>query len=73
MAAHSSIPAWRIPWTEEPGNELQSMGLQRVGHASYSPWGCKEWDTTERLTLSLPLAWVSCVASHTAHTVVCGM
>ena len=32
MAAHSSIPAWRIPWTEEPGNELQSMGLQRVGH-----------------------------------------
>ena len=31
MAAHSSILAWRIPWTEEPG-ELQSMGSQRVGH-----------------------------------------
>ena len=31
MAAHSSILAWRIPWTEEPGG-LQSMGLQRVGH-----------------------------------------
>ena len=31
MAIHSSILAWRIPWTEEPG-ELQSMGLQRVGH-----------------------------------------
>ena len=31
MATHSSIPAWRIPWTEEPGR-LQSMGLQRVGH-----------------------------------------
>ena len=30
MAAHSSILAWRIPWTEEPGG-LQSMGLQRVG------------------------------------------
>ena len=30
-ATHSSILAWRIPWTEEPG-ELQSMGLQRVGH-----------------------------------------
>ena len=30
-ATHSSIPAWRIPWTEEPGG-LQSMGLQRVGH-----------------------------------------
>ena len=31
MATHSSILAWRIPWTEEPG-ELQSMGSQRVGH-----------------------------------------
>ena len=29
MATHSSIPAWKIPWTEEPGR-LQSMGLQRV-------------------------------------------
>ena len=29
MAAHSSILAWKIPWTEEPGR-LQSMGLQRV-------------------------------------------
>ena len=31
MATHSSIVAWRIPWSEEPG-ELQSMGLQRVRH-----------------------------------------
>ena len=31
MATHSSIPTWRIPWTEEPG-ELQSIGFQRVGH-----------------------------------------
>ena len=31
MATHSSIPAWRIPWTEEP-NRLQSVGSQRVGH-----------------------------------------
>ena len=31
MAPHSSILAWKIPWTEEPGR-LQSMGLQRVGH-----------------------------------------
>ena len=30
-ATHSSIPAWRIPWTEEPGG-LQSIVLQRVGH-----------------------------------------
>ena len=29
MATHSSILAWRIPWTEEPGG-LPSMGLQRV-------------------------------------------
>ena len=38
MATHSSILAWRIPWTEDPGG-LQSMG---GGH--------KESDTTERLT-----------------------
>ena len=31
MATHSSILAWRIPWTEEPGG-LQPIGLQRVGH-----------------------------------------
>ena len=31
MATHSSILAWKIPWTEEP-HGLQSMGLQRVGH-----------------------------------------
>ena len=30
MATQSSILAWKIPWTEEPGG-LQSMGLQRVG------------------------------------------
>ena len=31
VAPHSSILAWKIPWTEEPGR-LQSMGSQRVGH-----------------------------------------
>ena len=31
MATHSSILAWRIPWTEEPGG-LQSVGLQRFSH-----------------------------------------
>ena len=35
MAAHSNTLAWKIPWTEDC-----------VG---YSPWGCKESDTTERL------------------------
>ena len=31
MATHSSILAWEIPWTEEPGG-LQPVGLQRIGH-----------------------------------------
>ena len=34
MAPHSSVLAWRIPWTEEPGR-------------LYSPWGLKELDMTE--------------------------
>ena len=66
MATHSSILAWRIPWTEEPGR-LQSTGSQRVGHdwvtsphltspqgslACCSPWGHKESDTTEWLNLT---------------------
>ena len=37
MAIHSSILAWRIPWTKEPDK-------------LYSPWGRKESDTTEQLT-----------------------
>ena len=45
MATHSSILAWRVTWTEEPGG-LQSIGLHRVGHDSqhhrglFSIWGC---------------------------------
>ena len=35
MATHSSILAWRSPWTEEPG-ELQFMGLQRVRHTYHT-------------------------------------
>ena len=38
MAPHSSILAWKIPWTEEPGGQA-------------SPRGCKELDTTMQLTL----------------------
>ena len=64
MATHSSILAWRIPWTEEPG-ELQSMGLQRVGHdlGNGNPlqYSCLEnsmdrrawWTTVHRVTKSL--------------------
>ena len=36
MATHSSILAWRIPWTEEPGR-LQSMGSQSQTHFQFSP------------------------------------
>ena len=42
---HTSILAWRIPWTGKTG------GL-------YSPWGHKELDATERLTLSLLVQWL---------------
>ena len=40
MATHSSTLTQKIPWMEEPGG--------------YSPWGCKELDTTERLHFHLP-------------------
>ena len=45
MATHSSILAWRSPWTEEPGR-IQSMGLQRAGH---------HW-----ATFTFTLSWNSC-------------
>ena len=38
MATHSNTLTWKIPWTEEPG--------------SYSPWGHKELDKTERLHIT---------------------
>ena len=40
MATHSSILAWRMPWTEEPGR-LQSMGVTRVGHARATDHACR--------------------------------
>ena len=40
MATHSSISAWEIPWTEEPGR-LQSMGLQRAGYNLATEHACK--------------------------------
>ena len=46
MATHSSILAWRISWTEEPGG-LQSTGLQRVGH---------DWATSLSLSLRTTMA-----------------
>ena len=47
MATHSSILAWRIPWTEEPRG-LQSMGSQRVGH-DYSDLACIHRDSDKDL------------------------
>ena len=37
-ATHSSILAWKIPWTEEPG-------------VNYSPWGCNKLNTTEHTSM----------------------
>ena len=45
MATHSSIPAWRIPWTEEPGG-LQFMGSQRVRH---------NWASNTIIMINIPL------------------
>ena len=39
MATHSSVLACKIPWTEEPGGLLQSMGSQRVGHGLVTEQG----------------------------------
>ena len=39
MATHSSILAWRIPWTEEPDG-LQSIGLQRIGYDLATEHAC---------------------------------
>ena len=47
MTTHSSIHAWEIPWTEEPGG-LQSVGLQKVGH---------NWATKQQQIYCLPHTW----------------
>ena len=54
MATHSSILAWRIPWTEETD----------------SPWGHKESDMTEQLTLSLQVIgnWILTFTIQENHT-----
>ena len=41
MAIHSSILAWRIPWTEAPG-WLQPVGFQRIGHDSATEHTCMQ-------------------------------
>ena len=57
MASHSSILAWRVPWREF--HSCLENSHQR-SLAGYSPWGCKESDTTEWLSIhftSLYLTW----------------
>ena len=58
MATRSSILAWKIPWTEEPGGP-QSVGSQRVGH----DWACTHAKCCEKGTWPL---WYSCPRSMTS-------
>ena len=57
MATHSSIFAWRIPWTEEPGR-LQSMGSSRVRHDwetnTHTNWGMNPLLLREKLRVWVP-------------------
>ena len=64
MATHSSIHAWRIPWTEEPGG-LQSLGLQRVGHDRQNQLGGEPLPTTGTKQGALPVTGeqAACIAS----------
>ena len=52
MATHSSILAWRILWTEEPGR-LQSMGSQIIGHKIL-----KEMEIPDHLTAHAVITWL---------------
>ena len=65
MATHSSIPAWRIPWTEEPGG-LQFTGSQRIRH----DWATKTHMQTHIVALwccagfCYTRKWISCVYTY---------
>ena len=67
MAAHSSILAWRIPCTEEPG-ELQSIGLHRVGRDWATEHACILMFNRRKILLPLSLlqlVWSVVITSHT--------
>ena len=64
MATHSSIPAWEISWTEEPGG-LQSMGSQRAGHNLVTKQQQKEEISQNMHALSL------CPQNHTKTDFCC--
>ena len=59
MATHSSILAWRIPWTEEPGG-LQSRGSQRAGHNRVT---LHHYSWSKRVRQRLEVSWLT-VPSH---------
>ena len=75
LTTHSSILAWRIPWTEEPGG-LQSMGSQRVGHdMSEFHWVflapfLKIIYTDVQVYFLILLHWSTCLFLHQYHTVL---
>jgi len=52
MAPHSSILAWKIPWTEEPGR-LQSMGSQRVRHDGATSLSLSLYNITMVFTVTI--------------------
>ena len=58
MATHSSILAWRIPWTEDPGG--------------YSPWCYKELGTTEGTNTSLSFVTNDCSLGQNHNVYICG-
>ena len=60
LATHSSIPAWRIPWTEEPGG-LQSIGSQRVRHN----WRTNTFTFHIKVTFDLTLVFLHAPAKKT--------
>ena len=70
MAAHSSTPAWKIPWTEESGG-LQSMGSLRVGHNlatslshfTFMHWR-RKWQPTPVFLPGESYGWGSLVGCH---------
>ena len=62
MATHSSILAWKIPWTEEPGG-LQSKGLQRVRHAWAQDTATQQSSATPLNFKHYPFFLLNCVFS----------
>ena len=70
METHSSVLAWKIPWTEEPGR-LQSMGSGRIGHDqvtslsifTFMPWR-RKWQATPVFLPGESQGWGSLMGFH---------